>query len=238
MMGVDAIRQLAAVVTSLRDDTKICLVVGWLVGLGLLYIMKRYPGKPIDYESVCCGGGVDIPYQLSCNKTKEKEVVSSSLLESKVGLSTSSPEVESEGLRKRRMPGHQHQSRVDGAGISDDDDFNIDRDVDEEVIVRKFSSAPKIKGLLGISDEDVRKAVRDAKREMRDGPDEVMSKRKGRNSDGAPKVISTNLFMDIVVYVCLLSLLGYVMCRDYGVTIMGGLRSVFPREIAAIYGNS
>ncbi len=237
MVGVEAIGQLAAVVTSLRDDTKICLVVGWLVGLGLLYTMNRFPGKPIDYESVCSGGGVDIPHQLSCNKTKGDEVgVSSySLLESKVGLSTSSPEVKSEGLRKRRAPGNQ--SRVDGAGISDAD-FNIDRDVDEETIVQKFSSAPKIKGLLGISDEDVRKAVRDAKREMRDGPDEVMSKRKGRNGDGSPKVISTNRIVDIAVYISLFSMLGYVMCRDYGLTIMGGLRSVFPREIAAIYGNS
>ncbi len=237
MGGVEAIRQLNAVVTSLRDDIKICLVVGWLVGLGLLYIMKRYPGKPIDYESVCYGGGIDIPYQLSCNKTKEDGVVTSSSLEPKVGLSTSSPEVNSEGLRKRRSSGHQHHSRVDGVvGISNDD-FNIDRDLDEETIVRKFSSAPKIKGMLGISDDDVRKAVRDAKREMMDG---VLNKRKGRSRGGAAAQggMSTSLCLDIIVYVCLFSLLGYVVCRDYGIKIIDGIRSVFPREMAAIYGNS
>ncbi len=238
MGGIEAIRQLSAVVTSLRDDTKICLVVGWLIGLGLLYIMKRYPGKPIDYESVCYGGGVDIPYQLSYNKTKEEEMVLSSSLESKVGLSTSRPEVKSEGLRKRKGPaGHQHQSRVDGAGISDDN-FDVDRDVDEETIVRKFSSAPKIKGLLGISDEDVRNAVRDAKIEMRDGKDGVLSKRKGKRRGSTAQGMSTSLCVDIVVYVCLFSLLGCVLYRDYGVKIIDGLRSVFPREMAAIYGNS
>ncbi len=235
MGGVEAIRKFSAIVTSLRDDTKICLVVGWLVGLGLLYMMKRHPGKPIDYESVCYGGGIDIPYQLSCNKTKEDGVVTSSL-EPKVGLSNSSPEVKSEGLRKRRSSsGHEHHSRVDAVGSSNDD-FDIDRDLDEETIVRKFSSAPKIKGMLGVSDEDVRKAVRDSKREMRDG---VPSKHKGRSrGSGAAQGVSKSLCVDIVVYVCLFSLLGYVVCRDYGVRIIDGIRSIFPREMATIYGNS
>ncbi|CAM9951405.1 unnamed protein product, partial [Phaeothamnion confervicola] len=91
---------------------------------------------------------------------------------------------------------------------------------------------------LGLNEEQVRGAIRDAKAELRG---ETAARRNGgysrnrsRNGGGSGHRTSLSFYVDLVVYCTLFGALFYFVNRDYNGSVTKLLVAMFPREMAAL----
>jgi hypothetical protein len=124
-------------------------------------------------------------------------------------------EYPSEGTRKA--------AAATGAPAQDTSEDNVD--IDEEKIAQRLMQ-PAAQRMLGLSEEQIKKAVRDAKEEMKH-PNRVQYSSYGRERT------SLTRWFDSIVYITLIIVGSYFMYRDYGDRITPFLTRIFPREMSA-----
>eukprot|EP00953_Heterococcus_sp_UTEX-ZZ885_P002617 1930-Heterococcus_DN1.PRE.3 len=193
----------------IAQDTLMALYCGVALGVVAVILLVYNPGDPIDYGTMADGSPV--PEQLQMAESSE---------DTDAKQADSSPD----STLRRRKPATAEQ-------LSPAAEISTEPDLDAAKIAAKFSNSRAAK-LLGLTEEQVKEAVLEANKELREGkdyrpPNKQQQQRKAGRS-------SLSLGLDVVVYTCLLSALVYHLNRDYSGAASQFLQSMFPKEMQAL----
>jgi hypothetical protein len=193
----------------ISEDTLFALYGGVALGVVAVILLIYNPGDPIDYGTMADGSPV--PEQLQMAESSEDTAV----IEAKQAA-----ESNPDSMLRRRKPATAEQQPSTGAP-----------EPDAAKIAAKFSNSRAAK-LLGLTEEQVKEAVIEANKELREGKDyRPPNKQQQQRKNGRS---SLSLGLDIVVYTCLLSALVYYLNRDYSGAASQFLQSMFPKEMQAL----
>ncbi|CAN0163188.1 unnamed protein product [Pylaiella littoralis] len=239
-----------------RGDTQFSLLLGALAGLVVVVILSVYPGKPIDYT----GLGIDLPPGLrgeenaeDAEKRKSKkhdreEPPPEKIADQKKsdGLQQIQGVVEnlSEMRRRKRAkqtmtpspapaPAARDGSLVRNTATSGEREIEVEWDasrLDEDKLARKIGSS-KAARMLGLTEDQVRRAVVDAKEELQQSQSRSGGVAPRHNNDDD---VGVSGFLSLAMLVTSLGAVWmYISTYPYG-TLSRFLIGVFPREMEAL----
>jgi hypothetical protein len=192
------------------QDTLLALYCGVALGVGVVILLVYSPGDPIDYGTMADGSPV--PEQLQMAESSEDAAAT----DAKQAVD-GSPEQTLRRRKRDEQPSAAEASSEPG--------------LDAAKIAAKFTNSRAAK-LLGLTEEQVKEAVLEANKELREGKDyRPSNKQQQQRKDGRS---SLSVGLDLIVYTCLLSALVYYLNRDYSGAASQFLQSVFPREMQAL----
>ncbi|CAM9529466.1 unnamed protein product [Scytosiphon promiscuus] len=238
----------------LRDDTKLSLLLGVLAGLAVVTALVAYPGKPIDYSGV----GIDLPAEMRGGGKDEGASVKPTTGDGSESAGTSSPKkaaglqqiqgvVENMSeLRRRKRAKRTIGADVDEKTLVDRGSHNDEladsgrprgkgewdtSRLDADKLAEKIGSS-KAARMLGLTEDQVRQAVLDAKQELQ---------QQSHPQSGGPNGPDTSDdgigFSGLLSSAMLLAGLGalwvYLSAHPYG-TLSRFLLGVFPREMETL----
>jgi hypothetical protein len=188
------------------------LYCGVALGVVAVILLVYNPGDPIDYGTMADGSPV--PEQLQMAESSEDTAA----VDAK--QADSSPD----STLRRRTPAAAEQ-------LSPAAEASTEPGLDAAKIAAKFSNSRAAK-LLGLTEEQVKEAVLEANKELREGKDyRPPNKQQQQRKTGRS---SLSVGLDIIVYTCLLSALVYYLNRDYSGAASQFLQSIFPKEMQAL----
>ncbi|CAM9870738.1 unnamed protein product [Chrysoparadoxa australica] len=203
----------------IRDDTAWSACAGLALGLLLIAFLLRYPGEPFDYSR-------------PDGKTKVEDASSEPDSEPRGH--------EPEGLRRRGNAGKEDEviaPKVTAGMVewSNEEKFNP-HNIDEGELAARLRRSKAIR-LLGLSEDQLQQAVRDAKEELvAEKEGRPFQRRKAENLSSGGSLTKK---VDFAVYTLLFAGLFYFMNRDYKGAATKILQQFFPREMSTLgFGTS
>lgn len=222
---------------AVRDGTYLDLYIGLSFGIVLVIILIASPGKPIDYGVMADGSPVPAELQLG----KAPQPISENEKSSKEGKSypVGSGDSATTTLRRRKVGGGGHEpgnndpsddgaERVKGSGLYSEESFDVDQDIDPDKVASRIRRS-KVSRLLGLTEEKVKEAVREAQREMKEGDAYVPPP-----SYRQQQRTSFKTYADLVVYSVLIGALLFFANRELNGSGTRFLQRFLPKEMATL----
>ncbi|CAN0293505.1 unnamed protein product, partial [Ectocarpus sp. 12 AP-2014] len=236
-----------------RTDTKFSLLLGVLLGLSVVAAIAAYPGKPIDYTGV----GIDLPPEMRGEETvgvakKADEAGSVGAVDEQkpAGLQQIQGVVDNlSQLRRRKraknppseaeageesLVNTTTESQIRETGNAADEAGRAEWDasrLDEDRLARKIGSS-KAARMLGLTEDQVRQAVADAKQELEQSNSGPAGGSPSRDNHDDGVGFSGFLFLATLL-VGLWALWAHLSAYPHG-TLSRFLVGVFPREMETL----